>query len=147
MVESALSLSSYFTGSPLKLKNQKYMIRTEHNRIKHPTGNQLAIYTRGPRGFELGMTKNKSSDSSYWPADWYSNLKPPARLRFPQILRAPVLARGKINNSGWLTWASLDDFVEKDCSLTAGRLKGKGLHRLICTVVRLSFKNVILKPH
>ena len=94
----------FYRHTPLKLKNQKYMIRTEHNRIKHPTGNKLAIYTGGPRGLELGMTNNKSSDSSYWPADWYSNLKPTARLRFHQILRGPVPARGKINHRGWLAW-------------------------------------------
>ena len=31
MVESALSLSSYFTGTPLKLKNQKCIIWKEQN--------------------------------------------------------------------------------------------------------------------
>ena len=73
MVESALSLSSYFTGTPLKLKNQN-LNKTEWN-TQLAGGDQLAIYKRGPQGLELGMIKNKSSYSSYWPADRYSNLR------------------------------------------------------------------------
>ena len=80
MVESALSLSSQFTGTPLnnqtakqsgffsksvKILNntKKQIIQIQHKRIKKAGGNQLAIYKHG-RGFELRTTKNKSSK---WP--------------------------------------------------------------------------------
>ena len=64
IVESALSLSSWFTGTPLKyLETNNFKYYKTGLRSQLAGGNQLAIYKRG-RGFELRTTENKSSK---WP--------------------------------------------------------------------------------
>ena len=73
IVESALSLSSWFTGPALKyLETNNSNTNITGLKTQLAGGNQLAIYKRG-REFELGTTEHKSSK---WP-ERDSNPGPP----------------------------------------------------------------------